>query len=91
MTEKVSAQHILVKNEFEAQDLLKKINAGEDFATLAKEFSTCPSGKNGGSLGEFGKGKMVKAFEEASFTLKVGEISNPVQTQFGYHLIKRTA
>lgn len=91
MSEKVSAQHILVSQEFEAQDLIKKIEAGEDFATLAKDFSSCGSAAQGGDLGEFGKGMMVKPFEEAAFALEVGQVSAPVQTQFGFHIIKRNA
>ncbi len=87
--DKVTASHILVEQEFEAQDLIKKLNEGETFENLAKNFSKCPSGKNGGSLGEFGRGMMVKPFEEATYALNVGETSGPVQTQFGYHLIKR--
>lgn len=86
---KITASHILVANEHEAQDLVKKLGEGKSFESLAKEFSTCPSGKDGGSLGNFGKGQMVKEFETAAFALKVGEVSGPVRTQFGYHLIKR--
>lgn len=91
MTNKVSAQHILVDQEFEAKDLLKKINDGADFGALAKDFSKCGSAAQGGDLGEFGKGMMVKPFEDAAFNLEVGQVSEPVQTQFGYHLIKRNA
>lgn len=85
----IKASHILVKHEHEAQDLMKKLEAGETFEKLAKEFSQCPSGREGGFLGAFGKGQMVKPFETAAFALKPGETSGPVQTQFGYHLIKR--
>lgn len=88
---KISAKHILVKQEFEAQDLLKKLKDGLSFEELATKFSTCPSSQQGGDLGEFGKGQMVKAFEEAAFALEVGEVSAAVRTQFGYHLIQRTA
>lgn len=91
MTNKVSAQHILVAQEFEAQDLEKKLEAGESFEKLAEDFSQCPSGKSGGDLGEFGKGMMVPSFEKAAFELEVGQVSGPVKTQFGYHLIKRNA
>ncbi|MDP7319361.1 MAG: peptidylprolyl isomerase [Bacteriovoracaceae bacterium] len=88
---KLGAKHILVEQEFEAQDLLKKIAAGEAFDKLASDFSKCPSGKQGGDLGHFGAGMMVKPFEEAVLNLKVGETtSQPVKTQFGYHLIQRT-
>jgi peptidyl-prolyl cis-trans isomerase C len=89
MTNKVSAQHILVDQEFEATDILKKIEAGEEFEKLAADFSNCPSGKQGGNLGEFGKGMMVAPFEKAAFELEIGAVSAPVKTQFGYHIIKR--
>lgn len=89
MSGKISAQHILVKHEYEAQDLLKKINEGVEFENLAKDFSNCPSGKKGGSLGEFTKGTMVESFEKAAFSLEVGEVSGAVKTQFGFHIIKR--
>lgn len=91
MSDTVRAQHILVANEFEAKDLLKKIEAGEDFAQLAKDFSSCGSAAQGGDLGEFGRGMMVKPFEDATYALEIGQVSQPVQTQFGYHLIKRNA
>jgi peptidyl-prolyl cis-trans isomerase C len=86
---KVTAAHILVEHEFEAFDLLKKIDEGTAFEDLAKDYSKCPSSKQGGNLGEFSKGMMVKPFEEAAFNLKEGNISDPIKTQFGYHLIKR--
>ncbi len=89
MTERVDAQHILVKQEFEAQDIIKKLNEGETFEKLAGDFSMCPSGKSGGNLGMFGRGQMVPEFEKATFELEVGNISAPVKTQFGYHIIKR--
>lgn len=88
---KINAQHILVDQEFEALDIIKKLNEGESFDLLASEFSNCPSGKEGGNLGTFGKGQMVPAFEKAAFELEVGQVSGPVRTQFGYHLIKRLA
>jgi len=87
----VAAKHILVDQEYEALDLLKKLAEGVSFEHLAEKFSKCPSGKNGGDLGEFGKGRMVEAFDAAVFDLKVGEISRPVRTRFGYHLITRYA
>ncbi len=86
---KISAQHILVDQEFEVNDLMKKLEEGKSFEQLAKDFSQCPSGDSGGSLGEFGKGMMVPSFEKAAFALSIGEVSGPVKTQFGYHLIKR--
>jgi parvulin-like peptidyl-prolyl isomerase len=89
MSGKISAQHILVEQKFEAEDLLKKLEQGESFEQLAKDFSSCGSAADGGNLGEFGKGMMVKPFEDAAFALEVGQVSAPVQTQFGYHIIKR--
>ena len=86
----VKASHILVKTEAEAIALIKEIEAGKSFAQAAAEKSLCPSGRNGGDLGFFGKGMMVKPFEDAAFNLEVGEISQPVQTQFGWHLIQLT-
>ena len=87
---KISASHILVEQEFEVKDLEKKLQGGETFEKLAQDFSKCPSGKSGGALGEFGRGMMVKPFEDAAFQLEPGQVSAPVKTQFGYHLIKRT-
>ena len=87
----VTCKHILVDQEFQVQDLLKKLEDGVSFEELAKDYSNCPSGQQGGDLGSFGKGMMVKDFEDVAFALKVGEISAPVKTQFGYHLIKREA
>jgi peptidyl-prolyl cis-trans isomerase C len=89
MSDKVNAQHILVDSQHEAEDLIKKLEDGTTFEDLARDFSKCPSGKTGGNLGEFGRGMMVPPFEEAAFGLEVGAVSGPVQTQFGYHLIKR--
>ena len=84
----VSAKHILVKEEEECNKILAAINAGEkSFEEAAKESSTCPSGQQGGSLGEFGKGQMVKEFEDAAFNAEIGTVVGPVKTQFGYHLI----
>ncbi len=86
---KIKARHILVEQQFEAEDILKKIGDGSTFENMAMKFSKCPSGQRGGDLGEFGKGRMVPAFEEAAFALNVNEVSKPVRTQFGYHLIQR--
>ncbi len=87
MASQVKASHILVKTEEEAKNLYNEIKSGKDFAELAMEYSSCPSGRNGGDLGFFPKGVMVKPFEDAAFSLEVGELSQPVQTQFGWHLI----
>lgn len=87
---KIRASHILVKTEEEAKNLLEEIKNGADFAKLASEHSMCPSGRDGGDLRFFGRGMMVKPFEEAAFALKKGEVSEPVETQFGWHLIKLT-
>lgn len=85
----VSAKHILTDSEEKCNDILESITSGEKaFEEAAKEFSTCPSGAQGGDLGEFGKGQMVKEFEDAAFAAEVGHVVGPVQTQFGYHLIK---
>tara|TARA_B100001248_G_scaffold262270_1_gene257135 strand:+ start:17657 stop:17920 length:264 start_codon:yes stop_codon:yes gene_type:complete len=81
--------HILTDHEYEIQDVAKLLKEGEDFADLAKRFSRCPSGTSGGNLGDIQKGQTVKEFEEAAFALDVGEISKPVRSQFGYHLIRR--
>ena len=86
----IRASHILVKTEEEANNLLEEIKSGKLFADVASEHSLCPSGANGGDLGFFGKGMMVKPFEDAAFALKKGELSAPVQTQFGWHLIQLT-
>ena len=84
------ASHILVKDRSLAQELLKRIKQGANFESLAREHSTCPSKSSGGDLGWFGPGKMVAPFESACKGLGIGSISDVVQTQFGYHLIKLT-
>lgn len=83
-----SAAHILVATEDEAKELITKLEGGADFAELAKEFSTGPSGPGGGDLGWFGPGMMVKPFEDAVMVLEKGAVSAPVQTQFGWHVVK---
>lgn len=88
--EQITASHILVKTEGEAQEALEEIKQGKDFAEVAKARSTGPSGPRGGALGTFERGRMVPAFEQAAFALKKGEVSGPVKTQFGYHIIKVT-
>lgn len=90
MTTEVRASHILVKTEQEAKDLYDEIKNGKAFADAAAEVSLCPSGAVGGDLGYFGRGMMVKPFEDAAFNMEVGEVSQPVQTQFGWHLIYLT-
>ncbi|SRR5258706_11814063 len=106
MAEQVRASHILLmysgsarssatrtKDEASAQILGIKteIDGGGDFGELAKKWSDCPSGKKGGDLGSFGRGQMVPAFEQTAFALPVGGTSGVVETEFGYHLIRRTA
>lgn len=106
MADQVRASHILLmyagssrssatRSKDEAltqiEALAERIGGGEDFAEVAQEISDCPSGKRGGDLGSFGRGQMVKEFEEAAFGLAVGETSGVIETDFGYHLIQRTA
>lgn len=86
--ESVKAHHILVKEEAEAKALLEKLGKGEKFEELAKTESICPSGKQGGDLGAFNKGQMVKEFDDAAQTAEIGKVVGPVKTQFGYHLIR---
>ena len=88
MTSKVNAAHILVKEESKARELLGMAKAGQDFSALARTHSECPSARNGGSLGWFGRGQMVKEFEDAAFAGNKGDVVGPVKTQFGWHLIK---
>jgi len=89
MPNKVHCAHILVKTEKEANVVLERLKEGEKFANIAKEVSLCPSGKHGGDLGTFSRGKMVKEFEKAAFVLQKGQISPIVKTKYGYHIIKR--
>ncbi|MEQ8665813.1 MAG: peptidyl-prolyl cis-trans isomerase [Rhodospirillales bacterium] len=98
MTDTIEASHILCSTSTDAEGALEQINAiarqiadGADFADIAREHSDCPSGRSGGALGSFGRGVMVPEFEEAAFALDVGETSGVVETDFGYHLIQRTA
>jgi peptidyl-prolyl cis-trans isomerase C len=83
----VKARHILIKDQKQAEEIRQRLLKGEDFATLAKEFSTCPSKTKGGDLGFFTKDQMVKEFSDVAFSLKPKEISPVVKTQFGYHII----
>ena len=87
---KASARHILVNSEEQCNDLKAQIEGGADFADLAKEHSGCPSGRDGGNLGEFGPGMMVPEFDKVVFSAPIGEVQGPVQTQFGYHLLEVT-
>lgn len=86
--ETVTARHILVDSEEEANNIATEIRDGKSFEDAAKEYSKCPSSSQGGSLGAFTRGRMVPEFENAAFKLEIGELSNAVKTQFGYHLIK---
>jgi len=88
---KASARHILVPSEDDCNTLKKMIEGGEDFADIAKQHSKCPSGQQGGALGEFGPGQMVKEFDDVVFSGEVGKVLGPVKTQFGYHLIEITS
>lgn len=88
MVSQVHAYHILVKSETEAQQILSDLKSGVNFEKLAQLKSQCPSGRKGGDLGFFGRGQMVKPFESTAFALKKGEISQPVKTEFGWHIIK---
>jgi len=89
MPNKVHCAHILVKTEKEANAVLERLKKGEKFANIAMEVSLCPSGKRGGDLGTFSRGKMVKEFEKVAFALQKGQISPIVKTKYGYHMIKR--
>lgn len=84
----VRAEHILVQSEAQAIVLESKIKSGDDFEALAKQYSMCPSGQRGGDLGYFTRGQMVPEFEKVAFKMAIGEVSEPVKTQFGWHIIK---
>lgn len=87
MSEEIRASHILVETKEEADKIREEIIAGKPFEEAAEEYSFCPSGTNGGDLGFFGHNVMVAEFDKAAFELNVGELSNPIQTNFGWHLI----
>ncbi len=89
MPNEIHCAHILVKTEKEAEAASERLQRGEKFANVAKEISLCPSGKRGGDLGTFGRGRMVKEFEQAAFALQKGQISPIVKTRFGYHILRR--
>ncbi|MCJ8169110.1 peptidylprolyl isomerase [Atopomonas sediminilitoris] len=88
---RATARHILVSTEDKCNELKAAIAGGADFAQVAKENSSCPSGSQGGDLGAFGRGQMVKEFDEVVFSAPVGEVQGPVKTQFGYHLLEVTS
>lgn len=87
---KASARHILVDSEAKCAELKQQIENGSDFADVAREHSSCPSGRKGGDLGSFGRGQMVPEFDEVVFSAPVNEVQGPVKTQFGYHLLEVT-
>jgi len=86
-----TARHILVPTEEQCLELKSKLAAGAEFESLAKQYSSCPSGKQGGELGSFGPGQMVKEFDTVVFNEAVGVVHGPVKTQFGYHLLEVTS
>ena len=88
---KAKARHILVPTQKECEDLKQQIEKGADFAAVARKHSKCPSGREGGALGEFSPGQMVKEFDLVVFRDEVGKVHGPVKTQFGYHLIEITS
>ena len=88
---RATARHILVATQEECEDIKQQIENGADFAEMAKEHSQCPSGQQGGDLGEFSSGQMVKEFDQIVFSEEIGKVHGPVQTQFGYHLIEITS
>ena len=86
-----TARHILVETQKQCEDLKKQIEAGADFGDMARQYSQCPSGQQGGDLGQFSPGQMVQEFDQVVFTGDLGKIHGPIQTQFGYHLIDITS
>ncbi len=88
---KASARHILVADEAKCEELKQQIQDGADFGAVAAEHSSCPSGQQGGALGEFGPGQMVPEFDKVVFSAAVNEVHGPVKTQFGYHLLEITS
>jgi|TARA_R110002096_G_scaffold22675_27_gene72804 peptidyl-prolyl cis-trans isomerase C len=87
---KAKARHILVDTQEQCEALKNEINNGTDFADVARAHSTCPSGRQGGDLGEFGPGQMVREFDEVVFSGELNTVHGPVRTQFGYHLLEIT-
>ena len=88
---KATARHILVDSEEICLELKKEIEQGADFGDIAKEYSSCPSGSQGGDLGEFGPGMMVPEFDKVVFSAPVNTVQGPVKTQFGFHLVEVTS
>lgn len=88
---RASARHILVASEEQCNTLKAQIEGGADFAAVAKEHSLCPSKRDGGALGTFSPGQMVREFDQVVFTGEIGKVLGPVKTQFGYHLIEITS
>ena len=88
---RATARHILVESREACEELKTRIEGGESFAALAEQHSTCPSGKSGGDLGEFGPGQMVKEFDQVVFSAPLNQVQGPVKTQFGYHLLEVTS
>ena len=88
---KATARHILVETKEVCEDLKEQIESGKEFSEIASEFSACPSGKSGGSLGEFQQGQMVPEFDEVIFSAELNKVHGPVKTDFGYHLIEITS
>ncbi|NBF06223.1 peptidylprolyl isomerase [Pseudomonas sp. Fl5BN2] len=88
---KATARHILVASEAKCNELKSEIEAGADFAEVAKKNSTCPSSRDGGNLGSFGPGQMVKEFDTVVFSAPINVVQGPVKTQFGYHLLEVTS
>ncbi len=87
---KATARHILVDSESKCESIINEIKGGADFADLAKQHSSCPSGNDGGNLGTFSPGQMVPEFDTACFEGAVGEVQGPIKTQFGYHVVEVT-
>ncbi len=85
------ARHLLVETEAQCEELKQQIEAGADFAEVAKQHSSCPSGRQGGDLGEFGRGQMVPEFDQVVFSGELNKVHGPVKTQFGYHLLEITS
>ena len=88
---KASARHLLVATEAQCNEIKAQIEAGADFAEMARKYSNCPSSRDGGNLGEFGRGMMVPEFDKVVFSAPLNVVQGPVKTQFGYHLLEVTS